>query len=185
MSGDVLFVSWSKEKKTAGYFIQCSSTIFEYSRLEKKVSLLTSRRVDLWVGSKVRVCSFIFLCVFFHFPAMARDQRTRLRGPGDRKQFCPKNLHVWSRLTKLSHTKTVFWNAWQRPDRFHSAAASLYCILFAKDLGMLALIFGLRRWSANCGRLIVVYPRIAPARVHSREWRDCSPEFSTHVPLQR
>ena len=39
-------------------------------------------------------------------------------------------------------------------------AARPHCILQARDLEKLALVFGLCRWSANFGRLLVVYHRI-------------------------
>ncbi len=41
------------------------------------------------------------------------------------------------------------------------AAVRPHCIMRARDLGRLALVFGLWRWSANFGRLLVVYYRIA------------------------
>ena len=40
------------------------------------------------------------------------------------------------------------------------AAVCLHCILHAKDLGMLAFVLGLCRWSGKLGRLLVVYYRI-------------------------
>jgi hypothetical protein len=36
-------------------------------------------------------------------------------------------------------------------------AARPHCILRARDSEILALVFGLCRWSANCGRLLAVY----------------------------
>jgi hypothetical protein len=44
---------------------------------------------------------------------------------------------------------------------FLCAAARPYCILVARDLRTLAHVFGLCRLSANFGRLLVVYHRIA------------------------
>jgi len=41
------------------------------------------------------------------------------------------------------------------------AAVRPHCILCARDLRMLAIVFGLCRWSASFGRLLVVYYRIA------------------------
>jgi hypothetical protein len=40
------------------------------------------------------------------------------------------------------------------------AAVRLHYILCARDLIILAFGLGLCRWSANCGRLLVVYDRI-------------------------
>jgi len=40
------------------------------------------------------------------------------------------------------------------------AATRPHCILRARDLGMLAFVFGLRRWSTSFGCVLVVYHRI-------------------------
>jgi hypothetical protein len=74
----------------------------------------------------------------------------------ERSAIC---MHNRSQII-LSHVGGVAENTWQRPDRFYTRCRAPRCIMCARDLRMLALVFGLCRWSANWGRLLVVYANV-------------------------
>ena len=128
--------------------------------------------------------------IFFHLENASSGEGNCAHGcptHGGKQLLCALfNLHAQSSQTKWSHDGAVAWNARQCPDRFHAPAARLHCIFWPRDLGMLAFVFGLFRWSAN----LCVYLSFIPNRknfpfsVPGREPAPCDHVHPTTVSIQ-